>query len=132
MSIKFAVVNFLKADAGVSALVGSRVTPRRASVKSAYPLLIVHKISDAPIVSQSGNVLESSRLQIDVVAQTDESNEQVQSAVRTRLHLFQGSFGGYYFESSFLEDAGDSLEENFFEEDLLLSHMDFIIDWRII
>ena len=129
--IKYALIKRLKADSGVSSLVGSRITPRRLAVQSAYPALIVHKISENKTFEHSGDIsVIQTRIQIDCIGSKDADVESMKDAVITNLHLYQGIVDGCDVHLCYLDNEGDLFEDEFFEEDEYIGNLDFIIIWR--
>lgn len=129
--IKFSLVAFLKANAGVSALVGSRVYPRRLPNQTVLPALALHQISEFRTTAHSGEVLLTvTRIQIDVRAKTDFEVETIKKAITDELHCFVGAMGGDYVKSCFLEEGGDLFDEEMIELDDFGGSLDFIITWK--
>lgn len=133
--IKFGFAHFLKANAGVRALVEDRVFPRRLDNQPALPALVINKISEVPETSHSGSSgLKETRLQVDVWGNSDEEMEQVKTAVIGAAHLYSGEMGESSVQTCFLEDDGDLFDEDAMNSADSRSNnfggsLDFIITW---
>lgn len=90
------VVDLLKADAGVTALVGSRIHPGRLPQNTAFPAISYELVSGTEVPSvnaQAGGVLVRSRVQVNVLAKTYAETKSVHEAVRKALQFKRGDFG---------------------------------------
>ena len=129
--IKYALIKFLKADSGINGLVGDRITPRRLVAQSAYPAIVVSKISEYNNFSHSGSdLLNTTRIQLSILAKKDIDLENVKQAVIARAHLFRGNMDNIEVSLCYLDDDADGFDDAVMEEDEFLGNLDLIINWR--
>lgn len=95
MEIEAALYDELVNDAGVSALVGTRIYPLLVPQEQAYPAVAYQVISKYRTASQSGkNQIVEARIQYTINASTYTSLRSVAAAVRAALEGFTGVMGG--------------------------------------
>lgn len=70
--VRLAIQSHLKADAGVSALVGSRIYFQYAPQKATYPLVVFHKQSGRPRWTMQGDPVQSDLWTVKGVSRSDE------------------------------------------------------------
>lgn len=76
----------LSGHAGLTALVGKRIYPRRVRQPTPLPYLILVKVSDVPTYSHQGNSnLRRIRQQVSVYADSETSAEAVVAQVRLAM-----------------------------------------------
>lgn len=87
MSIEVDLVNVLKADVSIAAVVGARIYPEIAPQDPTYPLIIFHVISTVPVNSMDGhNNLDNVRVQINPWATTYKQAKQIELLVRNAMN----------------------------------------------
>ncbi|HMR51187.1 MAG TPA: DUF3168 domain-containing protein [Amaricoccus sp.] len=120
----------LLADAGVSALVGTRVTWGARPQGSALPAVVLHLISDVPGYTLAGdNGHRDSRVQADCIGEGRyEAVLGVAQAVQAALSGYSGTVAGTIFQGIFIDQARD-LSEPAVESERRLFHLstDFLI-----
>lgn len=95
MSLQGAMYEELKADAGVSALVGARIYPVTAPQEADLPLLTLQRIDRPRERHQGGDAkLPHPRIQVNCWAETEIGADQLAEAVRGCLDEFSGVMGG--------------------------------------
>lgn len=134
--VKYAFADFLRGNAGVSALVAGRVYPRRLPRELTLPALVIHEISEYREVTHDRAQVATTRLQIDCRAVDDLTVERLKKAVKDAALLCQKTtVSGVKIETCFFDDGGDlagkkhvSIDE---EADLdeLAASLDFLVTW---
>lgn len=82
MSVQNDLYTALSGDAGLSALVGTRIYPVRVPQSPAYPLVSYMRVSNSHVNSLSGSSgLDNSRYQFDVYSDTYASANSVADAI---------------------------------------------------
>lgn len=119
---KYALVAALKSNAGVEALLGTRVFPRRLDDTTTLPALVVSKAGETRERSHDGacNVVRT-RLQLDIFAKTDFEIEQVKQAIIEAFDNFSGELVADFFaDAIFVDDSIDGSGSDLagFAEDL--------------
>lgn len=95
MTVEEWLVAHLKADAGVSALVSSRIYPLLLPEGAALPAISYQTVGDVLHYSHSGNSkLRRARVQITCHADTYAGAKSLAGAVKTSLAGYRGSGGG--------------------------------------
>lgn len=130
MTIAEAIVAHLLANAGVSALAGTRVYGKRAPQAPTYPLVVIHKISGPSEHSQDGPAgLATPRHQIDCMGKKISDAVGLGEAVRVAMDGFQGTLGGgggVAVDAIFIEDRrddyDDDLEVHVYSQDFQIWH----------
>lgn len=126
-------VAYLLAGSGVTALAGTRLTWNTRTQGSPTPAIVLHVISTVPEYSDEGDSgLASSRIQVDVWAETYAAAKSTARAVTDRLTENGSKFvsGGFEFQFAFKEDEQDSFERGAAAEELYRVRLDFIIMYR--
>ncbi|MDD4986375.1 MAG: DUF3168 domain-containing protein [Dehalococcoidales bacterium] len=95
MLIEQALMTFLLAQSGITALVGDRIHFVRAPQDVAHPYLVISKVDDPGMHSHDGPVkLGDPRLQFSAFAETYGAAKLVTAAVKTALNGYKGTMGG--------------------------------------
>lgn len=127
----------LKAHAGTSALVGSRVYPLRLPQGPTYPA-VRYQVIGAPRTHLMGDTPDASqwvhsRVQVDCYAVTYAGAHALAFQVRMALSRWSGSAGGLAVESVFLGAERDEDEPTLVhhgEQGLYRVTMDFIVHYQ--
>lgn len=124
---------FLLADAGVSALVGSSVFPRRLPQESAFPALTVHQISqDRAYAHGTSGLTVTSRLQINAITKTAHENNDLVEAVIAALDGHSGVMGGTTVNGVFIDDIGELAADDEFDElGDYAQYIDVTLQWEV-
>lgn len=85
MSAEQTVYNTLKNDAGVAALVGTRIYPLVLPQNPTYPAISYQRISTRPVQTRGGNGLAFVRMQVDCFATGYTAAKQLSDAVVSAL-----------------------------------------------
>lgn len=94
MSIESALRAHLIANAGVTAIVGSRVYMKHAPTTATYPYIVMHKIGKRPSRhSLAACGLCDHSFQLDCWAQTDKAAKDLADEIRDGLDHYQGTLG---------------------------------------
>lgn len=89
-----ALYTHLQTHAGLVALVGDRVYPRRQPRDATFPLVLYTRVSTRRAMTQSGpDGLAEPRIQFDVWARDPDSADAVAEQIRLALHGFRGQMG---------------------------------------
>ncbi len=127
-----ALVAYLLADTGLSALVGNRVHWVQRPQGGALPCVVLRKISgsrDYHYKVPSGFV--DARVQIDCMGLSYLASKQVARAVRDALSVVQFTQGSVKFEGCFYDNERDLSEENKTPvERVFNTSMDFLIKYQ--
>lgn len=106
-----AIIALLLADAGVIALVSTRVYGGSRPQNAPVPSVVVNRISGMPVYTDDGETgLASARLQIDAWGGTYSSAKLTARAVIEALSAYNGTVSGVTFQNVLLEDERDSME----------------------
>jgi len=128
-----ALTSLLLAHAPLTGLVGTRVHwLRLPEAVKGYPYVNLQVVS-APqsYHSQGVDVLEQTRVQVDVWAETYTSAVAVVRVLETLLSGYRGDVGSVQFRGIFLDGARDGTGETVKGEKVLFRHsMDFMINWK--
>lgn len=104
MQCEIALVNVLKNDAGVAAIVGTRIYPDPAPQDAPRPLISYWRVSTQRIQSHDGAIsIARPRIQVNSVGDTYLSAKTLANAVRTALDGYRGD--GVHI--SFLDNDAD-------------------------
>jgi hypothetical protein len=110
------IYNILANNAGVSALVGNRISPLVLPQGSAFPAIVYSEININPNFTKDANSrLDQTRVQIDCLALTYEDASELADAVRDALNVVTpGEYNGvnvFYIQfdnqQEFFDDAAD-------------------------
>jgi hypothetical protein len=103
-----ALIDLIKADTAIAAVVGARVYPVRRPQGSEYPVVVVTRISGQPLYADEGEVgLQQARVQVDSMAMTYTAAKDLAQLVRTRLSAFDGVNAGITFSYIMLDEERD-------------------------
>lgn len=106
-----ALIDLIKTDPTIAAVVGDRVFPLRRAQGSAYPAIVVTRISGQPLYADDGEVgLQDARVQIDSVAQSYTAAKDLAQMVRRLLSAFSGVHQGITFSYIMLDEERDLAE----------------------
>lgn len=106
-----ALIGYLKADAGITAIVSDRVYPLRRLQGSDYPAVMVTRVSGAPLYAEDGEVgLQSARVQVDSWAMNYTQAKDLAQLVRSRISAFSGVHSGINFSYIMLDEERDLSE----------------------
>lgn len=108
--IESGLVAFLGADAGIKALVGTRIYPLRIPEGAAEPALVYHKISGPSEHSKDGDMsLSHPRFQLTCWANKYADAKAVRTAVVTALNGFTNgaAMGGVVVDQVIVENDMD-------------------------
>lgn len=110
-----ALVAMAKADAGLTALIGSgdsaRIDPGFLPQNSAKPALTYRKVSDIPVSAMGNDTgLSSARISFNLWATSYESLETLREAFRAAMRRKRGTYGGVVVQDTFLENDFDDDE----------------------
>lgn len=101
----------LLANAGVAAIVGTRVYPGARPQGSALPALVLNKISGAPVYDDEGEAgLLTARMQIDAWGITYTAAKLLARAVRDCLSGLVGTQGTIAFRNVLIDVERDTRE----------------------
>lgn len=124
-----ALIDLIKDDVAVAGIVSDRVYPVRRPQGSAFPAIVVSRISGQPLYSDEGEVgLQNARVQVDSMAMTYTAAKDLAQMVRTRLSGFSGVNAGIDFSFIMLDEERDLSESgaNVAEYPVRIA-MDFIV-----
>ena len=106
---KYVLIDLIKNNAGISALVGNRVFPRRLDRQPVMPALLITKLSNYNMMAHDGATgLIESKLQIDIFAKADYDVENLKNTICQEMHGCTGTgIQGLFIEedADFLDDA---------------------------
>lgn len=106
-----ALFKHLSTQAGVTALVGTRIYPLVLPQNVAYPAIRYQRISTPRVYSKSGPSGDSRpRLQIDCWALTYGDAKRLADAVETAMKGFAGTHNGHRVASVVCDDEQDGYE----------------------
>lgn len=104
MTIESGLYRHLSADAGVSALVGTRIHKGIATQNQTRPYITLFPVSNPKLRSLTGpSGLANPRIQIDSWGDTYASAKSVAEAVRKALDGFRGLMGSVRVRGSILQ-----------------------------
>jgi len=110
-----AIGALLAADAGVAAIVGTRIYIESAPNSAATPYIIFHETSQVPDESIGGEIgLSTAEIQIDVYADTTIARQNATRAVKHALSHFHGARGNAFINrttiSGIIKSVSDKLD----------------------
>jgi hypothetical protein len=106
-----ALIDLIKADSFIGAVVGARVYPLRLPQGSAMPAIVSTRVSGQPLYADDGEVgLQSARVQVDVWATTYTQAKDLAQLVRARLSAFSGVHDGVNISYIMLDEERDLSE----------------------
>lgn len=128
MDLETALVNHLENDAGVSAVVGTRIYPNVAGQTVSMPFIVYHRISTPREYTHDGeNPLSNPRMQLTMVASTKSAAKDLANQVRFSLAGFKGTMGGSLpVGGAFCENEWDKYEDQIkafsYRQDWIIYH----------
>lgn len=123
-----ALSDHLLAQAGLTALVGNRITWARRPQGSASPAIVLHVIDRLPQYTMAGpSDATSQRIQTDIWADSFADAKAVARQLTAALSGAHPTVGDVEFLGSFKEGERDSFEQGAGDEALYRVGMDFII-----
>lgn len=106
-----ALIDLIKSDAAIAALVNGRVYPLRRPQGSAFPAIVSTRVSGQPLYDDDGEVgLQNARVQVDSIALTYTQAKDLAQAVRAALTAFSGVHAGINFSYIMLDEERDLTE----------------------
>lgn len=124
MVIEEALYEHLKTNAGVSALVGSRIYPIEAPQEATQPYIVYQRISGPRLRSHGGpSGLAHPRFQFTGVAATYPSLRSVMNALRAAFDGFRGVMGG----GGGVDVGGCFVENEIDSEEGFVSRLDVVV-----
>lgn len=103
MNVKEAIYSILTQDAGVSALVGTKVYPSVAPSSALEPFIVYSVISNAPIHTMDGGNSTKYRIQLSCFSFDSKTNTSVVSSIRNAMGVKR--FHGAGYEMVTVEDS---------------------------
>jgi hypothetical protein len=125
------IVALLEADAGVVALVGSRIFPSATTQGQALPAIFYDVIADVPqptLSASAGENVYVARVQLACVGATYTASRELGSAVRDACHLKHGVYAGAKVVSSVLALRGPDFAND--AQGVFVNQMDFSITYQ--
>lgn len=101
------LVQHLKDDGGVSALISDRIVPQIIESTTTLPAIAYQKVTGPRSYSHSGAGLAFARVQLTFVAATPAASYGLAEAVRAALSGHRGDLGGVAVGRCFLENELD-------------------------
>lgn len=96
--------DILATDAGVSALVSTRIYTQNAPLNETYPLVTYSLASKTPRnTKDGGSVVDTSRIQIDVYSELALNAGQINDAVRSALDGYSATNNGHRIDAIYFE-----------------------------
>lgn len=129
--MKQALVNHLLAAAGLTALVGQRISWVTRPQASQLPSVSLQKISGNPIyVDEGESGLSRTRIQIDAWGADFDSADQVAQQIHIRLSGAAFTRDGVTFRLSHKDNERDNVEQGAGGEVFYVVRQDFFILWK--
>lgn len=131
MNVKEAIYSILTADAGISAIVGTKVYPSVAPSSAVAPFVVYSVISNAPIQTMAGSVSTKYRIQFSCFAFDSKTNTSVVSALHALMN--NKRFRGAGFEMVAYEEneiESDSYPQDGSEQAVFQSNVDYMVWFR--
>lgn len=127
-----AIIAKLLADAGVSALVGTRVRPMSLPQGEPLPAITVRRIDGGPTYCDDGESgLATGRVQIDTWGTTYADAKGAARAVTDSLSAFVGTVSGVSFRNVLVDDEQDYRESGASQAEYRYrTRVDFIVWWK--
>ena len=113
MSVGQAIIDFLIADGGVSALVDERVSQGAVNENEALPRIWIGRSSRDNDIDLAGSEFVIDTFDLEIVADHTEGNDgvsqalEIADAVRTLLHGHYGDFADITVKGVFVDDQTD-------------------------
>lgn len=125
MSLESDLVDYLRGDAAVAALLGARIWFQEIPQDSAYPNAVMYRIDGVPNNTLAGSGGKSRvRVQIDVYGQTYAATKAAAAAVVSALRASGGS------PSTGLDGALQLSDQDFYDAQVNLHRTS--MDWRFL
>ena len=129
MRVEKATYALLVGGSGITALVGTRIYPRRLPQNHTLPALVYSLISAPRELNHSGaESLVTARVQVTAHASTYAVAKSVQNAVQSRADGYSGTVGGVVVDKVYTEDGPDGYDPTTETEqavtDLLISYQE--------
>lgn len=110
MSFKSAVISEIKDDAGVTALISSRVHPAR-TLDTTTPYVSVEITQSEPLTHMAGaDGLIDTRFDVDIYGDTALIVQQVADAVDSAINAFTGDLGSENLRTRFIKQT-DAIDD---------------------
>lgn len=101
----------LTTDSALVALVGPRIFPGRAAQDSARPYMIYSRVStDRPLGFSGLAGINETRLQIDIIADSQATAEAIAVRIRATMDGYLGTSAGVLVLGSWVEEEQDNSE----------------------
>ena len=112
--IEQGLYTYLSADAGITALVGSRIYALMLPQGVTYPAITYQRVSGPREYAMGGPAgVANPRFQIDIYSDTGYlAAKQVAGAVRSALSGYSGAMGGETAQTVILSDERDIFEDD--------------------
>jgi hypothetical protein len=111
LTMEGALIDLIKSDGPIAAVVSGRVYPLKRPQGSAYPVIISTRISGQPLYADDGEVgLQNARMQIDSIAENYTDAKDLAQLVRALLTAFSGVHAGIDFSYIMLDEERDLQE----------------------
>lgn len=105
------LIAFLLAQAGITALVETRIYPVQRPQGSEFPAIVLQRISGAPESDDDGNSgIAVNRVQVDCYALSYRAVSEIAAAIATALSGRAFTHGATEFQSVTTEDESDTTE----------------------
>lgn len=87
-----AIYSILSNDAGVTALVGTKIYPDIIPLGTAYPATVYSVVSTTPTnVKDGASTLDATVVQVDIYSDDYSEAQSIASAIRTALDTYSGT-----------------------------------------
>lgn len=134
MSVKSSIITYLKTQAGLTALVGSRIRFAHAEQTDALPYIVIHNIDNVHahhMTAAAGKVI--GRFQLDCYGSTPLAATNVAEQVRQAMDGLRGSVGDVVFSMCHLDDERDSTIPPHEGVDLgiYVVQQDYLVSWSV-
>lgn len=111
-SLEDGLYTFLAAQAGISALVGTRIYPLVAPEGAVMPCIVYQRIGGSRVVSHSGDSeLARPRIQVSAWAETYDEAKSIAEAVVAATSGYSGTWGSVSIGAVEVEDGPDDYDE---------------------
>lgn len=107
--INEAIFSRLTADAGVSALIASRVYPHRTRFEPTYPLVIYEVTGDEPVYTFGGaHGLREANMYFQCIASKYRDSKAIAAAIEASLSGFSGVLGSHFVHAILIDSVRDA------------------------
>lgn len=108
-----ALIDLLKADASVAAIVGTRIYFTQAPQTPVLPYAVMFRVDGPRVYGMEGaSGLVAARVQIDIYSKTAKQARDVGRTIRQVLSGFRGEQSGVNLQAVLLLDEGDGYEDS--------------------